>query len=147
MPTKRRLLLLFMLGLAVVAFYYEQSQFRQRSLVQDRENPVKGRWQQSQQELTRLSEEEALKMADEVAEQELGIFNKTHLAERLEAGVPGGPFLLDDYKRDVTRDIFQGRTLLRVNYQYTKRSAHGHPQHFGVWVYTDTGETHLARGR
>ncbi len=83
-----------------------------------------------------ISKEEALKIADAVATKELKEFNKTEHAKEL-----GGPFLLKDYEKSIKEDTDEGRIYFWVFYEYKKPVMFfGHPEHFSVWVYRDTGE-------
>ena len=81
--------------------------------------------------------------ANAAAEQVLAEFNESESAPRF-----GGPFRLSDY--EITLSEFQrgGRDVVSVSYRLREPVAfRGHPQHFGVWVFRDTGETQVFKGR
>ncbi len=103
---------------------------------------------QSQQRQRDRSQERVLQVADKAAEEELARFNETEHGKKL-AEKFGGPFLLKDYTRqvDAKKESADGRAGWMVHYQTTRPAPLGHPQHFGVWIYADTGETRLFGGR
>ncbi len=84
--------------------------------------------------------------ADATAEEILKEFNGSELARELGEG----PFHLSDYSRSPVEDVDPNdhRPIVMVSYELWKPVGfRGHPQHFSVWVYTDTGETRRFGGR
>jgi hypothetical protein len=78
--------------------------------------------------------------ADEVAEEVLKEFNNSEWAKELDEG----PFKLKDYRRRLMEDndLNDNRKIVVVFYEIRKAVGFlGHPEHFSVWVYKDTGET------
>ena len=93
-----------------------------------------------------LSIDEALRVADQVASEDLDRVNASWSAEEHEE--LGGPFELKDYERKTPQRWYENRPLLWVDYEYTKPvSFWGHPEHFTVWVYCDNGATDFFAGR
>ena len=89
-----------------------------------------------------ISKEEAIEKANCLANEELDEFNKAERSREL-----GGPFLLKDYNVEVNGSVFEGKDIFIISYEYSKPASFlGHPQHFSVWVYCDTGETRFFGG-
>ncbi len=89
-----------------------------------------------------VSEAKALKIADKIAAEKLAEYNRSRDLE-----ARGGPFLFEDYDRKVERPKAGPRPRLSVIYVYKKPRWKGHPNHFAVWVYLDTGEAKFLGGR
>ena len=95
---------------------------------------------------TRPDLSEFVLKSDETAEKILKEFNGSKWAEELGEG----PFQLNDYTRSLTVDTdpINHRPIVIVIYRLQKPiSIRGHPQHFSVWVYKDTGKTEWFGGR
>lgn len=78
--------------------------------------------------------------ADITAEEILYEFNNSECSKELGEG----PFHLKEYTRHVAEDTYscEQRPIVIVFYELQKPvTFFGHPQHFQVWIYKDTGET------
>ena len=84
-----------------------------------------------------------LDIADSAARIVLEDFNTSPNATEL-----GGPFRLSEYDRRGEHHSLEGRDAVLVLYSLRRPVDFlGHPQHFGVWVFLDTNETSVVRGR
>jgi len=91
-----------------------------------------------------ISLDRAVEIADEAWAKELEEFNR----DGPKQVVCEGPFRIPDYRKRISLNVGDGRPVLYVFYQHRKPvTFHGHPQHFGAWVYLDSGEVRLLGGR
>ncbi len=90
----------------------------------------------------RITKEQAEQLAVELVLKELCDLNAEPRSEER-----GGPFLFSDYRSGASRRVVRRRPVLDVFFEYSKPVGFlGHPAHFSVWVYCDTGETSFFPG-